>query len=541
RSRKRKSSTESDDSNASITDIPTNDNHDEDFLIPDESVEEMQPAVLSEADVEVDEELPEILAPQDNLTRVEIPESETAPDMGIQEPAGTSPEPQEEVLDSDTLDLEEESRELTEPHEEITESDPMENVTEFIPTMEENRTEHEIDDVSRLHALSEELEVDPIEESAPVSSEEIPKKKKKKQKKAQDMGTGYGQSEPSVFIGQDPSPSKEEKIIKGPIGLDVGTTSFVLAQKRGNDLRTRLELNAFYTIPSSQITMDTFYKNDMMFFEKDSMIYILGDKAEGIADIFNENPRRPIESGLLNPTEKESENILKAMLDKLLNGRQGNGEKICFSIPGEPIGQKEASIVYHESIIKRHLRTLGYNPFSINEGMAVVLSELSSSDFTGMGISLGGGMCNVCFAYLTIPVVTFSIQMGGDYIDRMTARSVGESSTRIKKIKEETLDLSVEPRNRIETGLHIYYDNLFTNLIKSMQKVMGSSDKIPRLSKSTPIVLSGGTAIPKGSLERFKKIFVDYTLPIPVSDIFLAQNPRFATAKGALMMAETSR
>ena len=532
---------ESGDSNTPMVDIPTKNNHDEDFIIPDESAEEVQAEVLPETGIEVNEETLEILESQENTTKVEIPESENTSDAGYQEPAISHSEPQGAGLNNETQDHAEESRELAEPHEEIMEPDPIEKETEFIPTTEENIIEHEIDGVSKLHALSEELEVSSQEKSEPVPPIEIPKKKKKKQKKAQDMETGYRQEEPSIFIGQDPRPSKEEKIIKGPIGLDIGTTSFVLAQKRGTDLKTRLELNAFYTIPSSQITMDTFYKNDMMFFEKDSLIYILGDKAEGIADIFNENPRRPIEGGLLNPTEKESENIIKAMLDKLLNGRQGSGEKICFSIPGEPLGQKEASIVYHESIIKRHLRMLGYNPFSINEGMAVVLSELSSSDFTGMGISLGGGMCNVCFSYLTIPVITFSIQMGGDYIDRMTARSVGESSTRIKKIKEESLDLSIEPRSRIETGLHIYYDNLFTNLIKSMQKVMGSSDKIPRLSKSTPIVLSGGTAIPKGSLERFKKIFEDYSLPIPVSDIFLAQKPRLATAKGALMMAETSR
>lgn len=60
-------------------------------------------------------------------------------------------------------------------------------------------------------------------------------------------------------------------------------------------------------------------------------------------------------------------------------------------------------------------------------------------------------MCNVCFSYLSIPVIRYSIQKGGDYIDSMVGRSVGESPTKIKLIKEKELDLSIQPRTRIET------------------------------------------------------------------------------------------
>ena len=54
------------------------------------------------------------------------------------------------------------------------------------------------------------------------------------------------------------------------------------------------------------------------------------------------------------------------------------------------------------------LEDLGYDVRAINEGLAVVLAELVANDFTGVGISFGGGMCNVCLAYLGLPAVTFS-------------------------------------------------------------------------------------------------------------------------------------
>jgi len=325
--------------------------------------------------------------------------------------------------------------------------------------------------------------------------------------------------------------------IEGPMGLDIGTTNVVLAYKKESELKIIRQLNAFYTLHFSRLTKQALLKDGVMFFEKDNMLYILGHAAGDFANIFGSDTRRPIESGMLNPREDESESVIRAIVNQLIKPARNKGEKICFSVPGEPVERPDSSLVYHESIIKLHLATLGYTPIAINEGMAVILSELSGSNFTGLGISLGGGMCNVCFSYLTVPVVSFSIQKGGDYIDNMVARSVGESPSKIRQIKEKELDLSVSPRNRVETGLHIYYDELFASLIKSLQKVLGTSENIPRLAKPIPAAMGGGTVLPRGSKEKFEKALKEIRLPIPISEVVMAENALSATAKGALMMA----
>jgi hypothetical protein len=331
--------------------------------------------------------------------------------------------------------------------------------------------------------------------------------------------------------------AENENPVEGPIGLDIGTTNIVLAYKQNADIRMLRQLNAFFTLPFSQLTKEALTRDGIMFFEKDSQLYVLSHPAEDFASIFGSHTRRPIESGMLNPKEDECESVIKAIVNQLVPRAEKTGEKICFSIPGEPVDQTDSSLVYHESIIKIHLTTLGYTPIPINEGLSVVLSELSDNNFTGLGISMGGGMCNVCFSYLTVPVVFYSIQKGGDYIDSMVGQSVGESLPSIREIKEKELDLSIAPRNRIENGLHIYYDDLFATLAKSLELVLGKSEKIPRLNKPIPIVLGGGTALPRGSRERFEKALKEVSLPIQISDIMLSKDPLHSTAKGALMMA----
>ncbi|MCP4667001.1 MAG: hypothetical protein GY849_11615, partial [Deltaproteobacteria bacterium] len=292
----------------------------------------------------------------------------------------------------------------------------------------------------------------------------------------------------------------------------------------------------FFPIPYTSITKQTLVGDNIPFFEKDQKLYVLGYSAEDFANMLGGETKKPVESGILNPKEEVGISIIKILINKLVKKPQKTGERICFSVPGIPV-DSQASVVYHESIIKKHLENMGYSPAPINEGLAVILSELQSNNYTGIGISMGGGMCNVCFAYLSVPIISYSIQKGGDYIDSMVGTSVGEPSTKIKVIKEKELDLSMEPRNRIETGLHIYYDDLFSTLCDSLQKVMVSSDAIPRLSKAIPMVLSGGTVLPKGSREKFMQALGGFSLPIKISDIIRVNKPLYATAKGALAMA----
>jgi len=243
-----------------------------------------------------------------------------------------------------------------------------------------------------------------------------------------------------------------------------------------------------------------------------------------------------VASGLLNPNEDEGIEVIKQIINSVFNRAQKIDEVICFCVPGEPV-DNSASTVFHESVIKMHLKSLGYSPIPVNEGLAVVLSELAGNNFTGIVISIGGGMCNVCFSYLSVPVITFSIQKGGDYIDLMVGKAAGESATKIKMIKEVELDLTIAPRNKVETGPHIFYDDLFFTLIQTMQKVFGSTDKMPRISSDLPLVLSGGSIMPNGCKTKFEQAMKDVNLPVKISDIVIAEKPLYATAKGSLKMA----
>jgi hypothetical protein len=339
-----------------------------------------------------------------------------------------------------------------------------------------------------------------------------------------------------VVISREKEIGESAEYPKGPVGLDIGTSHIVMAQNKGKQIQTVKQLNAFFTIPYSKFTKKILVENDITFYEKDDLFYILGFSAENFARMFNANTRRTMEQGLLSAHEDEGITVLKSIINTLIKGSPGKNEIICFSVPGAPLDNLN-SVVYHESIIKMYLTSLGYKPSSINEGLATVMSELANDNFTGIGISMGGGMCNVCLSYLSVPVITYSIQKGGDYIDTMVGLSVGENATTIKSIKENDFTLAAPPKNRVETALEIYYIELVRTLLQSLETTLRKTDKIPKISTSIPISLSGGTVLPNGFKELFNKTLQEVDLPVNISTIRIADDPLNTTAKGAMVMA----
>jgi hypothetical protein len=146
-------------------------------------------------------------------------------------------------------------------------------------------------------------------------------------------------------------------------------------------------------------------------------------------------------------------------------------------------------------------------------------------------------MCNGTLAFLSIPSIMFSIGKGGDFIDASAGNVINEHATRVKVLKEESLDLSKAPKDKLDKALHIYYEDLVLSLTEALRQALGHAEKLPKSDRPLPIVLSGGTAKPKGFKDLFEKALRNRRLPIDISGVRMASDPLTATARGALIAA----
>lgn len=329
--------------------------------------------------------------------------------------------------------------------------------------------------------------------------------------------------------------SRTEAIKSEAIGLDVGTSRIVTARQTKDEIRYDSQLNAFVGIPFSKMTANVLRQEAVPHAVDGDEILVHGNESERFADLLNKDIRRTMTRGVLNPEEPENVRLIREIV-ALLTGKAEKGQKLYYTVPAAPLGAEE-DLTYHEATLRQILADMGFETKSINEGLAVVYAELESTNYTGIGISCGGGLCNVSFAYLSVPIISFSIPKAGDFIDASAASVTGERQNRVRILKEQSFFLNGHFESKLQQVLTVYYDDMIQSLVAALRKAFESARNLPKLSRPIPLVLSGGTATPKGFRDRFETVLKASDFPLPVSEIRMAADPLTSTAKGALVAA----
>ena len=194
-----------------------------------------------------------------------------------------------------------------------------------------------------------------------------------------------------------------------------------------------------------------------------------------------------MKDGMISPVEKEDAiPIEKLLIDRLLGTPKVDKEVCYYSIPADPI-DAQMDAIWHKGVYSGILTQLGYTPKPIIEGHCVVFAELDEDDFTGIGISCGGGMFNVCVSYKTMPALYFSTTRGGDWIDRNVARVLGIKASRATAIKEKGCDLR-NPRTNEERAIDVYYRELIRYTLGGIKQRFETASDVPSFPDPVDIV-----------------------------------------------------
>lgn len=318
-------------------------------------------------------------------------------------------------------------------------------------------------------------------------------------------------------------------------GLDLGTSRIVLATMNGDDVDFNPQLNAFVAIPYSRMTEQMLADEQILHQVEGGQIYAYGNRADEFAKFLDGDTRRPMQGGMLNPTEPRNVQMIGLLLERMC-GKASAGEKLCISVPSAA-PDRGPDLIFHERSVQGICEKLGYQAKAINEGLAVVYCELKDANFTGIGMSFGGGMCNMCLAYLGLPVLTIATTRAGDYIDSSAASVTGETPATVRLHKENGFTLDNTGGNAIDRALGVYYGDVIDTAVNALESAMAQSKKLANFPRPIPIVCAGGTALARNFLPRLKAAIERIELPVRISDVYLAKDPLNTTAKGALVGA----
>ena len=333
------------------------------------------------------------------------------------------------------------------------------------------------------------------------------------------------------------------------IGVDIGTGFISCAERDADQIKFRKIRDAFFKLNPSKFLEgaanqfgENMLKNSGAHYVKvDGIIYVLGDDAFKFASLFHQECLRPMSKGVLNPKQPVS-NLMVSELVKAIAGRPTNEDDVLYyCVPAEPI-DADYDVEYHKQILNGVFEDLGYKNINVmTEGLAIIYSELADTQYTGIGMSFGAGMCNIVYSFMGMPVFSFSLSRGGDWIDAHAAQHTDETHNVVTTIKERAGFSLYDSTNGIQKAISVYYESLLSYVVEQFKELYERTPKkqLPNVTMEMPIVIAGGTSLVVGFVERLRELIGD-DFPVPISEIRHAQQPLFAVSNGLYQAAKLS-
>jgi hypothetical protein len=328
-------------------------------------------------------------------------------------------------------------------------------------------------------------------------------------------------------------------------GLDVGTSFIVLSKESDSGIIYKDFRDAFYIIkPNTPVATKMIEKGltgKVFIKDSDGSFILLGKDAIEKAIERNDTAKRPMYKGVVSAKEKDAKRVLAFILKEVVGTASESGEKLVFCVPAQPIDQEDEDfdVGYHEDIVKTILAECGYNARAINEAEALCYAELDNEEYTGIGISCGAGMTNVCVMLNGEPTVVFSTTKSGDWVDRMSAVATGEPDSVVQAEKEAGGFKIGEPNdNPILGAVSAYYDRLIDYTTKQLSIALSNHKSLPKFKNPLTIVVAGGTSQANGYIEKFTEKLSENHFPLQVKQVKHANDPLHAVAKGCLIASQ---
>jgi len=333
------------------------------------------------------------------------------------------------------------------------------------------------------------------------------------------------------------------------VGVDIGTGFISCAEEEGGNIKFRKIRDAFFKLNPSKFLEgsanqfgETMLKNAGAHYVKvDGELFVLGDDAFKFANLFHQECLRPMSKGVLNPKQPVSNLMVSELVKAIAGPPVASDDVLYYCVPAEPI-DADFDVEYHKQILSGVFQDLGYKEINVmTEGLAIVYSELSETQYTGIGMSFGAGMCNIVYSFMGIPVFAFSLSRGGDWIDGHAAKHTDETSNVITAIKEKADFSLYDSTNGIQRAISIYYESLLNYVVEQFKELYEKTPKkkLPNVTMEMPIIVAGGTSLVLGFVERLRELITD-DFPIPISEVRHAQEPLFAVCNGLHEAAKIS-
>lgn len=326
------------------------------------------------------------------------------------------------------------------------------------------------------------------------------------------------------------------------LGLDVGTSKLLRANRVDGKLNIISQRNAFIELPSDTSTLRSLTRQKVNYVKVDDKLYLVGDNAYDYGNVFPYlELKRPMANGMLS-IEPGALPVIGEIIKALLGTTEELDSVCAYSVPAVPVDMHKL-VQFHTDVIEGIVKQCGYTPIVVNEGVAVANVGLEPYDLTGLALSFGGGLINACLMFKGLSALQISVSHAGDFIDEMSAKDIGVSTIQMTALKEsDVIDISQTQTTREGQAIKSYYILCIKHALFEIAKYFNASTEKPHFQEPIHIACAGGGVLIPGFSEVFEKEFNAMDMPFDIAKdgVNILDDPLSATSLGCLIEAELS-
>lgn len=310
------------------------------------------------------------------------------------------------------------------------------------------------------------------------------------------------------------------------IGLDLGTTLFRSIRSTGTELIGR-QCGAVYIVLADTVSHRRLLEQSgVRFATCGNDLVLFGQPAVEWADILNLPVISLLPDGRVPQSDPVARQILALMVDAVLPPAENFGDVCCLTVPGgHDLSRND--LPYDVRFFQQLVALRGYEPKLMTAGLAVVLAELSSASFSGIGISFGAGSCQIGVIHCGRELANFGFDecLVDQSSDRIDTNPVVESA--------ETSSSRTAARAARD---HLLVRAL-TETLTAARDELERRDVARWLAQPTHIVCTGRPTAETGFLELLVQVWSSLEWPMKVGTIQLAEDTIYSIARGCLIQS----
>jgi len=332
------------------------------------------------------------------------------------------------------------------------------------------------------------------------------------------------------------------------IAIDFGVHEIRSLRCQSSQLVSRKARSVYASLPISAAREEMLKKLGITYAICEESLVIIGEDAEEYAKMFQVPVASLLQANQVPADDPPARQILGAIVDSLLPEPTGEQEICCMTLPVN-ISHRPQLFGESNRFLERLISLRGYRPLILSEGMAVVLAEMASDSFTGIGMSMGAGSCELILSQHGEEIACYTVLRGGDWIDEQLAHHARDyawdvsgnqylDSEKATQWKENCNFNLSEPGTEQESLLAELYSELTTYVLQQASSQFSKLPELGTFPQPISLVCAGGMTRIPGFEQFLRQQLLCAEMPIEIDHVRINTDSTHTITRGCLIKAE---